>query len=292
MNIEGEASLLKPDPVVEMSAERAIGEMAPPEAGGRPRASSFRLVATAFRDAVGLVLVTLSIMIAAAIAAMLIVRVGADLLQGIDPLASEGRRPRLYPQQLVLREVASDILRQCLIVAIVVGAAIVSAGKAWRAKLALSPVDAPGLSRSRLLVLILLWPILHILWVIGTADAFHMAFGRNVGLSPLLSRTGAVAWLAFTIVLAPVAEELLIRGAMFERASRFLKPWGAILSTSALFVLLHIQVGSIARPVSLIPLALMLGWLRWRTGRLWPCILLHVWSNLAVVVYLLWPAPA
>ena len=79
---------------------------------------------------------------------------------------------------------------------------------------------------------------------------------------------------------------------MFERASRFLKPWGAILATSALFVLLHLQVGSIARPVSLVPLALMLGWLRWRTGRLWPCILLHVWSNLAVVAYLLWPASA
>lgn len=283
---------MKPDPVVEMSAERAIAEMARHEGDGRSRRSSFHLAATAFRDAIGLVLVTLSIMVVAAIAAMLIVRVGADILQGIDPLASDVRRPRLYPQQMVLREVASDILRQCLIVTIVIGTAIWSAGKAWRAKLALSPVDAPGLAPSRLLAIILFWPFLHILWVIATADAFHMAFGRNVGLSPLLSRTGAVAWLAFTIVLAPVAEELLMRGAMFERASRFLKPWGAILSTSALFVLLHLQVGSIARPVSLVPLALMLGWLRWRTGRLWPCILLHVWSNLAVVAYLLWPASA
>ncbi|KQO51721.1 abortive infection protein [Methylobacterium sp. Leaf85] len=260
--------------------------------GARPRRSPIRLAAAAFRDAIGLVLATLFVMLAAAIAALLVVRVGADILQGIDPFATEARRPRLYPQQLVLREVASDILRQCLIVAIVIGAAIRSGGEAWRARLALTPVEAPGLAPSRLLAILLLWPFLHILWVIGTAEVFHMAFGRNVGLSPLLSRTGAIAWLAFTIVLAPVAEEVLMRGAMFERASRFLKPWGAILSTSALFVLLHIQVGSIARPVSLIPLALMLGWLRWRTGRLWPCILLHVWSNLAVVAYLLWPAPA
>ncbi|WP_245257758.1 CPBP family intramembrane glutamic endopeptidase [Methylobacterium sp. 88A] len=283
---------MKPDPDVELSDNRAIGAMLATSGGARSRRSPIRLAAAAFRDAIGLVLATLFVMVAAAIAALLVVRVGADILQGIDPFATEARRPRLYPQQLVLREVASDILRQCLIVAIVIGAAIRSSGGAWRARLALTPVEAPGLAPSRLLAILLLWPFLHILWVIGTADVFHMAFGRNVGLSPLLSRTGAIAWLAFTIVLAPVAEEVLMRGAMFERASRFLNPWGAILSTSALFVLLHIQVGSIARPVSLIPLALMLGWLRWRTGRLWPCILLHVWSNLAVVAYLLWPAPA
>nr|WP_244435300.1 CPBP family glutamic-type intramembrane protease [Methylobacterium sp. B34] len=45
----------------------------------------------------------------------------------------------------------------------------------------------------------------------------------------------------------------------------------------------------LARPVSLLPLALALGWLRWRTGRLWPGIALHGWSNLALVTYLLWP---
>ena len=45
----------------------------------------------------------------------------------------------------------------------------------------------------------------------------------------------------------------------------------------------------LARPVSLLPLALMLGWLRWRTGRLWPSICLHGWSNLALIAYLLWP---
>ncbi|GJE17580.1 hypothetical protein AIGOOFII_2296 [Methylobacterium marchantiae] len=267
-------------------------ELAPSTGAAGPRRSPIRLAATALRDALGLVLTTLLVMVTAAVVAMLIVRVGADLLQGIDPLASEARRPRLYPQQLVLREVASDILRQLLIVGIVIGAAIASGGSTWRRKLALTPVEAPGLPPRRFLVIVLLWPFLHILWVIGTAEAFHMAFGRNVGLSPLLSRNGAVAWLAFTIVLAPVAEELLMRGAMFERASRFLRPWGAILATSALFALLHLQVGSVARPVSLIPLALMLGWLRWRTGRLWPCILLHVWSNLAVVAYLLWPGPA
>ena len=37
-------------------------------------------------------------------------------------------------------------------------------------------------------------------------------------------------------------------------------------------------------------LALILGWVRWRSGRLWPGILLHAWSNLAMIAYVLGPA--
>lgn len=290
VNIEGETPLLKPDPGALMPVDRAatneVAEPAPP----RPARSPARLAAKALGDAFGLVATTLLIMGAAALSAILVVRVGADLLQGIDPLASEARRPRLYPQHLALREIASDVLRQWLIVALVVGTAVRTSGPAWRQVLALRPVAAPGLARGRLALVLLFWPALHILWVIATAEVFRMPFGRHVALSPLLGATGAAAWLAFTILLAPIAEEVLMRGLLFERASRFLRPWGAVLATSALFVLLHLQIGSLARPVSLVPLAVMLGWLRWRTGRLWPCILLHIWSNLTVVAYVLWPS--
>ena len=51
----------------------------------------------------------------------------------------------------------------------------------------------------------------------------------------------------------------------------------------------HVSGWGLARPLSLLPLALALGTLRWRTGRLWPCIALHGWSNLALVAYVLWP---
>ena len=57
----------------------------------------------------------------------------------------------------------------------------------------------------------------------------------------------------------------------------------------AIFAAAHVSSWGLARPVSLLPLALVLGWLRWRTGRLWPGIALHGWSNLALVTYLLWP---
>jgi uncharacterized protein len=79
---------------------------------------------------------------------------------------------------------------------------------------------------------------------------------------------------------------------MFASARRFLSPAATILVTAALFALAHVSAWGFARPVSLLPLALMLGWLRWRTGRLWPCIALHGWSNLSLVAYVLWPGPA
>ena len=56
-----------------------------------------------------------------------------------------------------------------------------------------------------------------------------------------------------------------------------------------LFAGAHINGFGLARPVSLLPLALVLGWLRWRVGRLWPCILLHAWSNLCMIAWVLWP---
>jgi membrane protease YdiL (CAAX protease family) len=69
-----------------------------------------------------------------------------------------------------------------------------------------------------------------------------------------------------------------------------MRPAAVIAVTALLFCLAHLsESGGIARPISLLPLALTLGWLRWRTGRLWPCILLHGWSNLALLAYLLLP---
>ena len=73
------------------------------------------------------------------------------------------------------------------------------------------------------------------------------------------------------------------------RAQAAVGPLGAILVTAIIFAAAHISSWGLARPVSLLPLALALGWLRWRTGRLWPGIALHGWSNLALVTYLLWP---
>lgn len=240
----------------------------------------------------GLALVMAGYLGAASLAAILLVRVGADLLDGIDPFLAPERRPLLGMARLAQREIAVDLVRQVVLLGLVVGVAALRHGSAWRARLALDTREPNGLRARTLLALLLVWPVLHIVWVTGTAEAFGAAFGRGVHLSPALSRMAVAGWLLYAVALAPIAEEVLIRGEGFAQSRGFLAPAAAILVTAILFAAAHVSSFGLARPVSLLPLALVLGWLRWRTGRLWPCICLHGWSNLALIAYLLWPGTA
>lgn len=240
-----------------------------------------------------LVLVPVVILVVASVTSLAVVRIVGDWRLGLDPFASETVRTRLSLYELAARGVVNDVLRQALIIAMVLGLARVIDGAAWRRRLALTRPAEPRAPIPRIWVLwlfFLIWPAIHIAWVTASAEALHITFGHGVRLSPFLTRTLVVTWVVYVAVLAPVAEELLIRGEAFARASAFMGPAGAIVATALLFCLLHISEMGFARPVTLLPLAITLGWLRWRTGRLWPGILLHGWSNLALVAYVLWPA--
>lgn len=226
---------------------------------------------------------------AASLMSLAAVRVGADLLAGIDPFLDAARRPYLGAAELARRELAVDVLRQVFLAGLVIAVAVRRDGRGWRRRLALDRARPNGMRPRTLLLILLLWPLVHIAWVTGTAEAFGAAFGTGVRLSPLLSPGAVATWLGYVVVLAPMAEEVLMRGEGFAAARRFLAPPAAILVTALVFALAHVSAWGLARPVSLAPLALMLGWLRWRTGRLWPCIALHGWSNLALIAYLLWP---
>ncbi|GJD96710.1 CPBP family intramembrane glutamic endopeptidase [Methylobacterium iners] len=276
---------MKPVPGTEATdAEQGAGSRPGEAPRGRVRAAALTLL-----HLLALGLTVLLYLAVASLIALAIVRVGADLRDGIDPFAAQDRRPPLHPSQIAMRELALDIVRQVVLALLVVATALWRDRSAWRQRLALDRTRPPGLRASRLLLILLVWPAFHILWVTGTATLFHAPFGHQVALSPMLTAAALAAWLAYVVVLAPTAEELLMRGEAFARARAFLGPAGAIMVTAALFALAHLSSAGLARPISLLPLALTLGWLRWRTGRLWPCIALHGWSNLAFVAYLLWP---
>nr|WP_245930749.1 CPBP family intramembrane glutamic endopeptidase [Methylobacterium radiodurans] len=231
---------------------------------------------------------------AASLMALACVRVGADLLAGIDPFLPPSRRPFVGAMALARRALAVDILRQIFLAGLVLGTALWRDGAGWRARLALDRERPNGMRARNLLLILLLWPLVHIAWVSATAAYFGTSFGQGTRLSPMLTPAAVAAWLAYVVVLAPFAEELLMRGEIFRRARAVLGPAATIGLTAAIFALAHVSLPSpsgwgLARPVSLLPLALALGILRWRTGRLWPCIALHGWSNLALVAYVLWP---
>jgi membrane protease YdiL (CAAX protease family) len=285
---------LKPDHGAPMPVDRAFAPDASPVRTTRgPR--RLRDGLRRFVSVAGLAFSAAFALAFASLLALAIVRFGADWLDGTA--LWNGDRPRLHPRQIAMRELALDVIRQILLAGLVIATVRWQDGSAWRRTLALAPASSgsgdaarPGLPPSRLAVILLVWPLIHLTWVTGSAELFHVPIGRHTGLSPGLSAWVAGIWLGYVLVLAPIAEELLMRGLVYARARTLLSPVGTIVFTALLFALAHLTPAGFGRPLSLVPLALMLGWLRWRSGRLWPCILLHAWSNLATIAYVLWPS--
>ena len=80
-------------------------------------------------------------------------------------------------------------------------------------------------------------------------------------------------------VAAPIFEELLFRGFMYKGlAEGPLKPVGAIILTSALWAVIHIQY-SWYPIVMIFVMGLILGWSRWKTNSIYVPILLHCLNN-------------
>lgn len=83
------------------------------------------------------------------------------------------------------------------------------------------------------------------------------------------------------IVLAPVSEELLVRGFLLPGwAASWLRPTGAIVLTAALWALAHWQYEWIAT-IDIFAIGLLFGWIRLRGGSTMTTILLHATQNAA-----------
>jgi len=82
--------------------------------------------------------------------------------------------------------------------------------------------------------------------------------------------------LALLAGLAPLVEELVFRGLLFGWiAGR----WGgraAFLVSSLVFAAAHVEP---AHAILVLPLGLLFGLLRWRTGSLWPSLVAHMANN-------------
>lgn len=108
------------------------------------------------------------------------------------------------------------------------------------------------------------------------AETFMVKAYRTSVFPPLL--------MVVFILAAPLFEELLFRGFMFEgiRLSR-LGAAGAVLISSAAWAVIHLQYGPISM-LLLFFLGLLLGAARLRTGSVVVCFLMHAVFNLVGVV--------
>ena len=102
------------------------------------------------------------------------------------------------------------------------------------------------------------------------------------------ARADGVVWLlviAFAVV-APMSEELLVRGFLYRGWSEsVLGPVGAIFLSSLVWTAVHLQYDLDWFPfLEVFSIGLLLGYLRYRSRSIWLTIILHGLNNLGAVV--------
>jgi membrane protease YdiL (CAAX protease family) len=95
------------------------------------------------------------------------------------------------------------------------------------------------------------------------------------------SRAAALMLALIAVATAPLVEELTYRGLLYSALQRALGRWFAVLVVSAMFAGLHVwqyrqNLGAI---ISITLLSVVLTAIRARTGRLLPCVVIHLVFN-------------
>jgi sodium transport system permease protein len=136
-----------------------------------------------------------------------------------------------------------------------------------------------------------LWPVAHELFLLGkwlgiaTLSRERLDLAKSIleqwkGLSPALI-------LVVMAVVPGVFEEFCFRGYLFGALRSVLSAAQTIVISALLFGLFH----EVLAPGRLLPSAFMgfvLGWVRWRTGSVLPCMLLHVLHDGLLISVILW----
>lgn len=145
-------------------------------------------------------------------------------------------------------------------------------------------------------------------WVLlglGVGGAMFLAAGGIMSLTALVvppswveafdvarlftgSRERRAALAVVAALAAPFAEEVSFRGYLLSALGTRLPPWRAILGTSALFGIMHLDP---VRLPAVLFMGVVLGWLAWRSGSLWPAVAAHVANNALGAAVLLRGAP-
>lgn len=145
-----------------------------------------------------------------------------------------------------------------------------------------SPWSRLGLGGRGLVAIVVGAPVICMLvfaYVEVLVDAFSIPRPDELaGLSGL-------AAVALAVVLAPLVEEVAFRGILLGSLRAALGRTEALVISSFAFALLHLSLPMLLTHV---PLGLYFGWLRDRTGSLWPPVLAHACHNataLAIAAY-------
>ncbi|MES2600280.1 MAG: CPBP family intramembrane glutamic endopeptidase [Pseudomonadota bacterium] len=134
--------------------------------------------------------------------------------------------------------------------------------------------------------------LLMVVWeIISRAAGRESSPGFMIEVLKTARADGALWLLVFAFcVAAPISEEFFARGFLYRGWSEsFLRPGGAILLSSAVWTLMHLQYSwfFLAQVFSI---GLLLGYLRYRSNSTWLVVILHGLNNLAATVQTIWLA--
>jgi len=96
------------------------------------------------------------------------------------------------------------------------------------------------------------------------------------------SGLGEPALILFFCVFPAILEEIAFRGLVQHWLQIAIRPLRAMVLASFLFMVLHFSI--ISAPY-LFGVGMLLGWVRWKTGSLYPSILIHFLHNLIVLEF-------
>lgn len=107
------------------------------------------------------------------------------------------------------------------------------------------------------------------------------AFAFDLSSGP----AGLSIFLAATVLVAPIAEELLFRGVLLPWLARWMKPAAALAWSTIVFSIGHLYYGLGALLIAYY--GVVLGWARLRTGKLWAPVALHAMLNATTAIVIL-----
>lgn len=116
----------------------------------------------------------------------------------------------------------------------------------------------------------------------GLSQAIYQGWGSTSFDASVDEAVARQVWMTvlLTVVLAPLAEELLIRGVLYPLLRRSGGIFLSAVLSAATFAMLH---GNLVQAALTVPLGVMLALLVERTGRMWPAILAHAAYNVLVL---------
>ncbi|MBK6551810.1 MAG: CPBP family intramembrane metalloprotease [Flavobacteriales bacterium] len=102
-------------------------------------------------------------------------------------------------------------------------------------------------------------------------------------MSKVISSTTNVIWLYIGVgSMAPLFEEFLLRGLLFGSIRHMVDEHGTVALTAGVFTLMHMQY-DVAVMLLILPMGIVLGYARSRSGSIWVPVVIHMLNNLVSV---------